>query len=244
MKVDVYRDGRLWLAGQDPARPAIWPRIKEAAIAGHDLRIAPPAAAPRPPRPPSSVFGGVGMFTEDRPQDAAGLSRVTYTLLRDPASPSWLQNPVTDRVRGVVRQAETPDELADALEAGHGTREGALVTNLDPAMIPAGHWPAGWSCLPECYWNADGGRPGVGRTVTNMIGEAQRAIGSAWGTVPVVPVVGCYDASSENPGVGVRLELPDYAPELAAAMRAHPCVVGYAVWRIETCGAATIEALK
>jgi hypothetical protein len=204
----------------------------------------------RPPPPPvlppvrlQSVFAGRGMFTVERPQDAAWL-RLDWQLDAI-ASTCWLSR------THLVYQAETPDELATALQdAGHplwgGTGEKALVSNL---YMGEGEWPDGWTCMPECYWNADGGEEDNmgyprGRAVPNMIYRAKQVIGpERWGTIPVVPVVGCYDASGENPGVGVRLTLPDYLPDLEAAMREYPCVVGYAIWRVETLDPRDREAL-
>jgi len=51
MKVDVYRDGTKWLTAQDPAKPAMWTRVKEAAVAGRVLKIQPTKPAPTPPPP-------------------------------------------------------------------------------------------------------------------------------------------------------------------------------------------------
>jgi len=52
VKVDVYRDSKLWLTAQDPAKPAMWPRVKQEAMAGRVLKIQPTVAPPPPPPPP------------------------------------------------------------------------------------------------------------------------------------------------------------------------------------------------
>jgi len=197
---------------------------------------------------PQSVFAGRGIFTVERPQDTAGL-RLDWRLDALDAY-TWQIN---RHGPFPVCQAESPDELQRAYRyaALNPSPEKALVSNL---YMGEGEWPDGWTCMPECYWNADGGhrdswRPeshfDEGRSVPNMIFRARQVIGpERWGTVPVVPVVGCYDASGENPGVSVRLTLPDYLPDLEAAMRSDPCVVGFAVWRVETLDPADVAALS
>jgi hypothetical protein len=198
--------------------------------------------APQPSAPPPSVFAGRGMFAVERPQDAAGL-RIDYMLEAVDAF-TWRRQP--ESPHGYVYQAETPEQYEWALSKSEDVHaigwETALATNLDPAIF-GGTWPQGWTCMPECYWNADGGKRDEGRSIPNMLYEARKLIGPAWGTVPVVPIVGCYDASGENPGVGVRLTVADYLPELEVAMR-DPAVVGFAVWRVETLAPDDVEALR
>ena len=187
------------------------------------------SAEPSPLPAPRSVFSGRGMFTVERPQDTAGL-RLDWQLDQPPKQKPYAWGYGIH----VCLQAE-------AHWSGPPDRERALVTNLDPAIFTEG-WPDGWTCMPECYWNAD--VRDKGRSVPNMIYRAQQVIGDKWGTVPVVPIIGCYDASSENPGVGVRLTVPDYLPDLEWAMRTYPCVVGWGMWRVETLDDADREALK
>jgi len=57
MKVNVFRDSKLWLTAQDPAKPAMWPRVKQEAIAGRVLKIQPTKPAPVPPPDPQPVPG-------------------------------------------------------------------------------------------------------------------------------------------------------------------------------------------
>lgn len=190
---------------------------------------------PPPPRVPTSVFAGRGMFTVERPEDAAGF-RLSYVLAATGAF-TWVTP------GAVVWQDESAEQYAEALrEPLLLPLEHALVTTLDGSYHALDSWPDGWTCLPECYWNADGGKPGVGRSVPNMLWRARQVIGAKWGKVPVVPVVGCYDASDENPGIGVRLTLADYLPDLRAAT--DPCVVGYAIWRVETLAAEDSRLLR
>jgi len=193
-----------------------------------------------PPGGPQSVFAGRGIFTVERPEDANGLK--VDDVLRQQIREVWYDD-VTLATRWVY-QAETPEQYDFAINAemhlAHA--EYALVSNL---YMGEGEWPDGWTCMPECYWNADGGKPGVGRSIPNMLFRARQVIGpERWGTIPVVPVVGCYDASGENPGAGVRLTWPDYLADLEAAMRSDPCVVGFAVWRVETLDPADVAALS
>lgn len=248
LRVDVHRDGKPWLANQLATNKAMRSRVWSAVESGRTVWIGATPHEPAPPAPtvPANPWAGVGMFTVERPSDADGLRKVTYLLTAvDPFT--WARHDLAPGIGapGIVLQAETPAQLAASLERGAAlepwTR--ALVTNLDPSMLAAG-WPAGYSCFIECYWNADGAEPGRGRSVPRMLYEAEKILGRQWGSVPVVPVVGCYDASSENPGVGVRLTLPDYLPDLQEAMRIHACVVGYAVWRVETLAGPDIEALR
>ncbi len=190
----------------------------------------------QPDHPVQSVFAGVGMFTVERPMDVAGLGRVSWVAQSIDAF-NWAGG------GGIIRQAESAEQLRAALGYGYeGMREGALVTNLAPAVFADG-WPGGWTFMPECYWNADGGRGDIGRSVPNMIYEARQLLGERFATTPVVPVIGCYDASGENPGTGVRLTVPDYLPDIHWAMQTYPNVVGYAVWRVETLDPADRQAL-
>lgn len=190
---------------------------------------------------PGSVFAGRGLFTVERPEDANGL-RVDYRLEQVDAW-TWVRNPFG----GGVLQAESPDQYERALERAQHQPPGverALVTNADPGFLPDGSWPDGFTCMVEAYWNADGGGS-WGRTVPNMVAQARRMIGAKrWGRVPVVVTVGCYDASSENPGVGVRLTVPDYLPDLGMVMAEERCVVGWNVWRVETLAGADLDALR
>jgi hypothetical protein len=54
-------------------------------------------------------------------------------------------------------------------------------------------------------------------------------------------VPGLYDASGEQPGVGVRLTWPDYLPDIEQLVAP---VVGVCPWRVETLDPADVEALK
>ena len=58
MKVNVFRDSKLWLTAQDPTKPAMWTRVRDAAINGRTVAIRPVAKPPAPPPvppPPSGV---------------------------------------------------------------------------------------------------------------------------------------------------------------------------------------------
>ena len=186
---------------------------------------------------PACPFAGRGLFTVEYPELADGM--LLDYVLRAVDAFTWTRSPAP----GVVYQSENAIQHEAALARGSVVPpfERALVTNLDPSVF-GGSWPAGWTCMPECYWNVDGGEPGRGRSVPNMLFEARKLIGQA--QVPIVPVIGCYDAGGENPGVGIRLNVRSYLPDLEAAMRADPRVVGFVVWRVETLSPFDVDDLR
>ncbi len=161
MKVDVYRDGTLWLTKQDPAKPAIWPRIQQAAIAGRTLGIQPVAVPPPPP--PAATFGvadefqGRGIMLGSNPDvwDQArqlakdGHVEVVAVLPGTAATfpcgvVTWVP-PELEPHPGMIHQAEGPGEWAEAI-------------SHMPAGIALNSWeygtfPTGCVALVEAYYN-------------------------------------------------------------------------------------------
>jgi len=172
LRVDVTRDGFLWMTGQLVTNVALWGRVKDAAAAGHVLGIKPsekPKPPPSPPQPPgSSVFAGKGLFTTSDPSTAVGKGATWRACQMDPEGMHsagayyWMARPtqaVADQANELkvpfIAQAENKTELGVALGLNL-TVPKALVGN-------AGSWgddgrklaaAGGWDLIQEWYWNA------------------------------------------------------------------------------------------
>ena len=224
MKVDVTRDGKKWLTGQDPAKPAMWPRVKDAAIQGRVLKIQPTKPAPVPPPivppPSSSVFAGIGVFTAWDNHAAIGLPKADWVVVQlDPEGgggesvASLKESGKYERVFGWQARPDNAGvqrAVTLGLDGYIGQAESqdqyeaclALSIGMPHAMVGnVGDWwdsarvrAHGWELIIEAYDNA---QPGLHTRLSSR-------------GYPVASYLyGCYDASGEQ-GDGTRVSLAQY----------------------------------
>lgn len=167
-RVDVFRNGAVWLVAQLVTNQAMWNRVEAAAAAGDTLKIQPHIAPPPPPPPGSSVFAGKGVFTTSEPGSGLGHGADWVASQMDPEGDGflgnvmWMARPTQAMANlantmGVpfIAQAENQPELDLALSL-HLTVPKALVgnphawtkTGFDAAAA------AGWDLILEWYKNA------------------------------------------------------------------------------------------
>jgi cell wall-associated NlpC family hydrolase len=188
------------------------------ALTSTGLSVAQSSAAAGP-------FAGRGLFTAWDPSTAVNAPGVDWVAVR----PDKLTAALADQIRGsgkrliiwedgasqagvdavnaygasgYIAQAEGPGQLAAAEAiAGNIHVPKAIVTNNF-----ADHLPNDWVALVEAYQNADPNSTPA-RVVADALNRGARV---------AIPILGTYDASAEQPGVGTKIPLSEYADELKA----------------------------
>jgi len=217
MKVNVTRDQKLWLTAQDPAKPAMWTRVRDAAINGRTIAIK-PVAKPPPPPVTTSPFSGIGVFTAWDNHAAIGLKADWVAIQLDPeggggetvgslkqagykrvfgwqARPdnAGVQRAVTLGLDAYIGQAESVDQYEACLALSVGMPH-AMVGNVGDWWDGARVRAHGWELILEAYDNAN---PGLHTRLDSK-------------GYPVASYLyGCYDASGEQAD-GSRVSLAQY----------------------------------